>query len=153
MYMYVHTPVVAHDMHKVHPVTLWVEEHLRRMQLSRRRQIAYQQLPVGLRIPLRMHRCLHSSWKPLFEMAASKRIAVRNRDFLSPRSISESWSEATWSAEMQRSSFLIYLHSIASRDLSPDTVPSWPNLPVIAKSMSLNTKFRYARCSDTHRQV
>jgi hypothetical protein len=45
------------------------------------------------------------------------------------------------------------LHSIASRDLSPDTVPSWPNLPVIAKSMSLNTKFRYARCSDTHRQV
>ena len=80
----VHTPAVAHDMQKAHPVTLWVEEHLRRMHLNRRGQIAYQQLPVGLRIPLRMHRCLHSPWKPVFEMAASKRIAVRNRDFLVP---------------------------------------------------------------------
>ena len=59
MCMYVHTPVVAHDMQKVHPVTLWVEEHLRRMRLNRRRQIAYQQMPTVWRIPRRMHHCLH----------------------------------------------------------------------------------------------
>ncbi len=88
--LYVHTPAVAHDMHEAHPVTLWVEEHLRRMHLNRRRHIAYQQLPVALRIPLRIHRCLHSLCKPLFAMPASKKIAVRNRDFSSPRSISES---------------------------------------------------------------
>ena len=99
MYIYVHTPAVAHDMHKAHPVTLWVEEHLRGMHLNRRRQIAYQQLPVGLRIPLRMHHCLHLPCKPhfamqpLFAMPASKKIAVRNCDFLSLRSISESLSQ------------------------------------------------------------
>ena len=54
-----HTPAVAHDMHRAHPLTLLVEEHLRRMHLPRRSQIAYQQLPIGLRIPLRMHHCLH----------------------------------------------------------------------------------------------
>ena len=52
-----HTPAVAHDMHRAHPLTLLVEEHLRRMQLPRRSQIAYQQL--GLRIPVRMDHCLH----------------------------------------------------------------------------------------------
>ncbi len=50
---------------------------------------------------------------------------------------------------MKRSSFLLYLHSIASGDLSPATVPSCANLPVIAKSMSWIQKFRYARCSET----
>ncbi len=54
---------------------------------------------------------------------------------------------------MKRSSFLLYLHSIASRDFSPDTVPSCANLPVIVKNMSWIQKFRYARCSETHRQV
>jgi len=59
MHMYVHTPVVAHDMHRAHPLTLLVEEHLQRMHLPRRSQIVYQQLPIALRIPLRMHHCLH----------------------------------------------------------------------------------------------
>ncbi len=153
--LYVHIPAVAHDMHEAHPVTLWVEEHLRRMHLNRRRQVAYQQLPVALRIPLRMHRCSHSPCKPRFAMSASKKIAVRNRDFFSPhspRSISESWSEATWSAEMKGSSFLLYLHSIASRDLSTATVPSWTNLPVIAKSMSwIQNSGMHVAATHTHR--
>ena len=45
--MYTHQQLRM-NMHKAHPVTLWVEEHLRRMHLNRRRQIAYQQLLVGL---------------------------------------------------------------------------------------------------------
>ncbi len=68
IYIYVHTPAVAHDMHKAHTVTLWVEEHLGRMNLNGR----------------------IFAMQPLFAMPASKKIAVRNRDFLSPRSISES---------------------------------------------------------------
>jgi hypothetical protein len=66
-----HTPAVAHDMHKDHPLKLWVEEHLRRMHLNRLRLVAYQQLPIGLRIPLRMHHCLDLPWQPpLFAMQA-----------------------------------------------------------------------------------
>jgi hypothetical protein len=58
-FTYMHTPAVVHDMHRAHPLTLLVEEHFRRMHLPRRSQIAYKQLPIGLRIPLRMHHCLH----------------------------------------------------------------------------------------------
>ena len=53
-----HTPAVAHDMRKALPLTLWVEEHLRRMHLNRWRLVAY--LPIGLCIPL---------WTPLFALA------------------------------------------------------------------------------------
>jgi hypothetical protein len=116
LWIYMHTPAVAHDMHKALPLTLWVEEHLRRMLLNRRRQIAYQQLPIDLRIPLRMHQCLHLSWQQLFAMQslfampASQKIDVRNRACrLVP-------FYAT-SAEIKRISFLLYLHSIASKDL------------------------------------
>jgi hypothetical protein len=66
-----HTPAVAHDMHKDHPLKLWVEEHLQRMHLNRRRLIAY--LPIGFRIPLRMHHCLQLPWQPLFVMKDSLR--------------------------------------------------------------------------------
>jgi len=153
MYVYVHTPAVAHDMQKAHPVTLWVEEHLRRIHLNRPRLVAYQQLPIGLRIPLRMHHCLHLPWQPLFAMQAlfampaSQQIAVRNRACrLVP------FSETR--AEIKRSSSLLYLHSIASRDLWPalfhhELICQW-----LRKACHvMNTKFRYARCSDTHRQV
>ena len=139
-----HTPAVAHDMHRAHPLTLLVEEHLRRMQLPRRSQIAYQQLPIGLRIPLRMHHCLHLPWQPLFAMQAlfampaSQQIAVRNRACrLVP------FSETR--AEIKRSSSLLYLHSIASRDLWPalfhhELICQW-----LRKACHvMNTKFRYA---------
>jgi hypothetical protein len=68
LYTYMHTPAVAHDMHKDHPLKLWVEEHLPRMHLNRRRLLAY--LPIGFRIPLRMHHCLQLPWQPLFAMQA-----------------------------------------------------------------------------------
>ena len=80
-----HAPAVAHDIHKGPPVTLWVEEQLRRIHLNRRRQIVCHQLPIGLRIPLRMHHCLHLPCQALFAMQAlfaipaSQKIAVRNR--------------------------------------------------------------------------
>ncbi len=50
--------------------------------------------------------------------------------------------EATKNTEIKRSSYLLYLYSITSRDLSPATVPSWTNLTVIVKSMSWIQKFR-----------
>jgi hypothetical protein len=111
-----HTPAVAHDMHKDHPLKLWVEEQLRRMHLNRRRLVAYQQLPLGLHIPLRMRHCLHLPWQPLFAMQAlfdlpaTQKIAVRNR---ACRCVP--FSERR--AEIKRISFLLYLLSIASRDL------------------------------------
>jgi hypothetical protein len=112
-----HTPEVAHDMHKDHPLKLWVEEHLRRMHLNRLRLVAYQQLPIGLRIPLRMHHCLDLPWQPplfamqaLFALPASQKIAVRNS---ACRCVPFSETRA----EIKRSSFLLYLLSIASRDL------------------------------------
>ena len=116
LYIFMHTPAVAHDMHKDNPLKLWVEEHLRRMHLNRRRLVAYQQLPIGLRIPLRMHHCLHLPWQPLFAMQslfalpASQKIAVRNR---ACRCVPFSETRA----EIKRISFLLYLLSIASRDL------------------------------------
>jgi len=148
-----YTPAVAHDMHRAHPLTLLVEEHLQRMHLPRRSQIVYQQLPIALRIPLRMHHCLHLTWQPLFamqallEMPVSQQITVRNRACrLVP------FSETR--AEIKRSSSLLYLLSIASRDL-------WPTVfhhEVICKWLRkacdvMDTKFRYARCSDTHRHI
>ncbi len=151
--MYMLTPAVAHDMHKALPFTLWVEEHLRRMQLSRRRQIAYQQLPIGLLIPLRMHHCLQLPWQPLFAMQAlfampeSQKIAVGNRACrLVP------FSETI--AEIKRGSFWLYLHSIASRDIwhalfHHELICQW----LRTACHVMNAKFRYARCSDTHRQV
>ncbi len=66
LYIYMHTPAVAHDMYKDHPLKVWVEEHLRRMHLNRRRLLAY--LPIGFRIPLWMHHCLQLPWQPFFAM-------------------------------------------------------------------------------------
>jgi len=113
-----HTQAVAHDIHRAHPLTLLVEAHLRRMHSPRRSQIAYQQQPIGLRIPLRMLHCLHLPWQPLFamqalfEMPASQQIAVRNRAcLLVPFSATR--------AAIKRISSLLYLHSIVSRDLWP----------------------------------
>ena len=108
-----HTPAVAHDMQKDHPLKLWVEEHLRRMHLNRRRLVACKQLPIGLRIPRRMHHCWHLPWQPLFAMQAlfalpaPQKIAVRNR---ACRCVPFSETRA----EIKRSSFLLYLLSIAS---------------------------------------
>ena len=107
-----HTPAVAHDMHKDHPLKLWVEEHLRRMPLNQRRLLVY--LPIGFRIPLRMHHCLQLPLQPLFAMQAlfalpaPQKIAVRNR---ACRCVPFSETRA----EIKRSSFLLYLLSIASR--------------------------------------
>jgi hypothetical protein len=90
---------------------------LRRMHLNRLRLVAYQQLPIGLRIPLRMHHCLDFPWQPplfamqaLFALSASQKIAVRNS---ACRCVPFSETRA----EIKRSSFLLYLLSIASRDL------------------------------------
>ena len=141
-----HTPAVVHDMHKDHPLTLWVEEHLRRMHLNRWRLVAYQQLPIGLRIPLRMHHCLHLPWKPFFAMQAlfaltvSQKIAVRNRAY---RCVP--FSETR-----------VYYTCFLSPPETSD--PTCSIMRYFASDyekhvMSLNTKFRYARCSDTHRQV
>ena len=140
MYMYVHTPVVAQDMHKVHPVTLWVEEHLRRMHLNRRRLLAY--LPIGFSIPLRMHHCLQLPWQPLFAMQAlfalpaSKKIAVRNR---SCRCVPFPETRA----EIKRSSFLAIQASITRNLCSTMT----------KTCHVVEYKIQVSRCSDTHRQV
>ncbi len=114
---------------------------------------AYQQLPIGLRIPLRMHHCLHLPWQPLFAMQAlfampeSQKIAIGNRacrlvPFYETR------------AEIKRSSFLLYLHSIASRDIwhalfHHELICQW----LRTACHVMNAKFSHARCSDTHRQV
>jgi hypothetical protein len=130
-----HTPAVAHDMHSAHALTILVEEHLRRMHLPRRSQNAYQQQPIGLRIPLRMLYCLHLSWQPLFEMQAlfempaSQQITARNRACrLVPFSEKKSRN--------QKEFFLIILAFYRLQRPLTRRVPSWANLQVIAKSMS-----------------
>ena len=145
----------------IHPVTLWVEEHLQRMHFNRRRQIAYQKLPIGLRIPLSIHHCLHSPCQPLCAMTASQILQFfdfsRNRDFLSPRSNSESLSETTWSAEIKRNLFLLYLHSVTTRGFWPalfhhEIICQWSRKACHEYKMQVCTLQRHTRTGiKTHR--
>jgi hypothetical protein len=112
-------------MHKDHPLKLWVEEHLRRMHLNRRRLVAC--LPIGY----------PSADAPLFALAMAA--ALRDAGALCAACKSKNRCQKP----------LLSLRSILESKYNKKFVFN----DMTKACHVVEFKIQVSRCSDTHRQV